>query len=81
MRHLYDTGESREIRMEIENVINSSTPKLARNGLCHVYFAYISGILLLKCNNELFSLQKIVCLPSSRKVTTMHVVELPEDSC
>eukprot|EP00066_Takifugu_rubripes_P016049 XP_011605315.1 PREDICTED: protein-methionine sulfoxide oxidase MICAL3 [Takifugu rubripes] len=31
LRHLYDTGESREIRMEIENVINSSTPKLARN--------------------------------------------------
>uniref|UniRef100_A0A674NWH1 F-actin monooxygenase n=1 Tax=Takifugu rubripes TaxID=31033 RepID=A0A674NWH1_TAKRU len=31
VRHLYDTGESREIRMEIENVINSSTPKLARN--------------------------------------------------
>ncbi|XP_029698174.1 protein-methionine sulfoxide oxidase mical3a isoform X7 [Takifugu rubripes] len=34
VRHLYDTGESREIRMEIENVINSSTPKLARNENC-----------------------------------------------
>ena len=33
MRHLCDTGESREMRIEIENVINSSTPKLARNGL------------------------------------------------
>ncbi|XP_068169344.1 protein-methionine sulfoxide oxidase mical3a isoform X25 [Antennarius striatus] len=31
MRHLCDTGESREMRIEIENVINSSTPKLARN--------------------------------------------------
>uniref|UniRef100_A0A3B4T3W6 F-actin monooxygenase n=1 Tax=Seriola dumerili TaxID=41447 RepID=A0A3B4T3W6_SERDU len=31
MRHLFDTGESREMRIEIENVINTSTPKLARN--------------------------------------------------
>uniref|UniRef100_A0A3Q1K3Q1 F-actin monooxygenase n=1 Tax=Anabas testudineus TaxID=64144 RepID=A0A3Q1K3Q1_ANATE len=31
VRHLFDTGESREMRVEIENVINSSTPKLARN--------------------------------------------------
>ncbi|XP_034391984.1 protein-methionine sulfoxide oxidase mical3a isoform X10 [Cyclopterus lumpus] len=31
VRHLCDTGESREMRIEIENVINSSTPKLARN--------------------------------------------------
>ncbi|XP_067445267.1 protein-methionine sulfoxide oxidase mical3a isoform X26 [Thunnus thynnus] len=31
VRHLVDTGESREMRIEIENVINSSTPKLARN--------------------------------------------------
>ncbi|XP_061773862.1 protein-methionine sulfoxide oxidase mical3a isoform X8 [Nerophis ophidion] len=31
VRHLIDTGESRELRVEIENVINSSTPKLARN--------------------------------------------------
>ncbi|KAM4734465.1 protein-methionine sulfoxide oxidase mical3a isoform 28-T31 [Anableps anableps] len=31
VRHLFDTGEGREIRIEIENVINSSTPKLARN--------------------------------------------------
>uniref|UniRef100_A0A3Q3XAL0 F-actin monooxygenase n=1 Tax=Mola mola TaxID=94237 RepID=A0A3Q3XAL0_MOLML len=30
MRHLCDTGESREMRIEMENVINSSTPKLAR---------------------------------------------------
>ncbi|XP_026167068.1 protein-methionine sulfoxide oxidase mical3a isoform X5 [Mastacembelus armatus] len=34
MRHLFDTGESREMRIEIENVINSSTPKLARNDNC-----------------------------------------------
>ncbi len=33
VRHFFDTGESREMRIEIENVINSSTPKLARNGL------------------------------------------------
>lgn len=33
VRHLFDTGESREMRIEIENVINTSTPKLARNGL------------------------------------------------
>uniref|UniRef100_A0A8C9Z346 F-actin monooxygenase n=1 Tax=Sander lucioperca TaxID=283035 RepID=A0A8C9Z346_SANLU len=31
VRHLCDTGESREMHIEIENVINSSTPKLARN--------------------------------------------------
>ncbi|XP_055365632.1 protein-methionine sulfoxide oxidase mical3a isoform X34 [Betta splendens] len=31
VRHLFDTGESREMRIEMENVINSSTPKLARN--------------------------------------------------
>ncbi|XP_039665555.1 protein-methionine sulfoxide oxidase mical3a isoform X22 [Perca fluviatilis] len=31
VRHLCDTGESREVHIEIENVINSSTPKLARN--------------------------------------------------
>ncbi|XP_056273736.1 protein-methionine sulfoxide oxidase mical3a isoform X5 [Pseudoliparis swirei] len=33
VRHLCDTdtGESREMRIEMENVINSSTPKLARN--------------------------------------------------
>ncbi|XP_061773855.1 protein-methionine sulfoxide oxidase mical3a isoform X1 [Nerophis ophidion] len=34
VRHLIDTGESRELRVEIENVINSSTPKLARNDYC-----------------------------------------------
>ncbi|XP_034444194.1 protein-methionine sulfoxide oxidase mical3a isoform X3 [Hippoglossus hippoglossus] len=34
MRHLFDTGESREMRIEIENVINTSTPKLARNEKC-----------------------------------------------
>ncbi|XP_061532814.1 protein-methionine sulfoxide oxidase mical3a isoform X4 [Phycodurus eques] len=31
VRHLIDTGESTEMRIEIENVINSSTPKLTRN--------------------------------------------------
>ncbi|KAM6937070.1 protein-methionine sulfoxide oxidase mical3a [Xenentodon cancila] len=31
VRHLFDTGECREIRIEIENVLNSSTPKLTRN--------------------------------------------------
>ncbi|XP_077938153.1 protein-methionine sulfoxide oxidase mical3a-like isoform X5 [Gasterosteus aculeatus] len=34
VRHLCDTGEPREMRIEIENVINSSTPKLARNDNC-----------------------------------------------
>ncbi|XP_028441276.1 protein-methionine sulfoxide oxidase mical3a isoform X9 [Perca flavescens] len=34
VRHLCDTGESREVHIEIENVINSSTPKLARNDNC-----------------------------------------------
>lgn len=38
VRHLIDTGESREMRIEIENVINSSTPKLARNGLYLLLF-------------------------------------------
>ncbi|XP_076841824.1 protein-methionine sulfoxide oxidase mical3a isoform X14 [Brachyhypopomus gauderio] len=31
VRHLIDTGESREIRLDVENVVNSSTPKLTRN--------------------------------------------------
>ncbi|XP_070762775.1 protein-methionine sulfoxide oxidase mical3a isoform X2 [Enoplosus armatus] len=34
VRHFLDTGESREMRIEMENVINSSTPKLARNDNC-----------------------------------------------
>ncbi|XP_060931846.1 protein-methionine sulfoxide oxidase mical3a [Limanda limanda] len=34
MRNLFDTGEPREMRIEIENVINTSTPKLARNENC-----------------------------------------------
>ncbi|XP_061631239.1 protein-methionine sulfoxide oxidase mical3a isoform X2 [Phyllopteryx taeniolatus] len=34
VRHLIDTGESTEMRIEIENVINSSTPKLTRNDNC-----------------------------------------------
>ncbi|XP_037111132.1 protein-methionine sulfoxide oxidase mical3a isoform X22 [Syngnathus acus] len=34
VRHLIDTGESAEMRIERENVINSSTPKLARNDNC-----------------------------------------------
>uniref|UniRef100_A0A3B3E164 Calponin-homology (CH) domain-containing protein n=1 Tax=Oryzias melastigma TaxID=30732 RepID=A0A3B3E164_ORYME len=35
VRHLVNTGEEipREIHIEIENVINSSTPKLARNSI------------------------------------------------
>ncbi|XP_076841839.1 protein-methionine sulfoxide oxidase mical3a isoform X16 [Brachyhypopomus gauderio] len=33
VRHLIDTGESREIRLDVENVVNSSTPKLTRNEL------------------------------------------------
>ncbi|KAM6945983.1 protein-methionine sulfoxide oxidase mical3a [Aplochiton taeniatus] len=31
VRQFYDTGEVKEMRIEIENIINSSTPKLARN--------------------------------------------------
>ncbi|KAM9481277.1 protein-methionine sulfoxide oxidase mical3a isoform 19-T20 [Clarias gariepinus] len=31
VRHLIDTGETREIRIDMENVVNSSTPKLMRN--------------------------------------------------
>ncbi|KAI5623875.1 protein-methionine sulfoxide oxidase mical3a isoform X4 [Silurus asotus] len=31
VRHLVDTGENREIRIDMENVVNSSTPKLTRN--------------------------------------------------
>uniref|UniRef100_A0A8B9KSJ2 F-actin monooxygenase n=1 Tax=Astyanax mexicanus TaxID=7994 RepID=A0A8B9KSJ2_ASTMX len=33
VRHLIDTGENREIRIDMENVVNSSTPKLTRNEL------------------------------------------------
>ncbi|XP_060734133.1 protein-methionine sulfoxide oxidase mical3a isoform X20 [Tachysurus vachellii] len=31
VRHLIDTGEAREIRIDMENVVNASTPKLTRN--------------------------------------------------
>ncbi|KAI4904471.1 hypothetical protein NFI96_015129 [Prochilodus magdalenae] len=31
VRHLIDTGENKEIRIDMENVVNSSTPKLTRN--------------------------------------------------
>ncbi|XP_036373693.1 protein-methionine sulfoxide oxidase mical3a-like isoform X2 [Megalops cyprinoides] len=31
VRHLIDTGESRDLRIDLENVVNSSTPKLTRN--------------------------------------------------
>ncbi|XP_067246179.1 protein-methionine sulfoxide oxidase mical3a isoform X35 [Chanodichthys erythropterus] len=31
VRHLLDTGETRDLRVDIENVVNSSTPKLTRN--------------------------------------------------
>ncbi|XP_062318262.1 protein-methionine sulfoxide oxidase mical3a isoform X38 [Osmerus eperlanus] len=31
VRHLVDTGEQRDMRIEMENVVNSSTPKLTRN--------------------------------------------------
>lgn len=69
VRHLFDTGESREMRIEIENVINASTPKLARNGLYPLHFINTPLIclyqcrillqsLLLKCNNEtIFTLE------------------------
>lgn len=45
VRHLFDTGESREMRIEMENVINSSTPKLARNGLCLVHFCSVGDVM------------------------------------
>lgn len=32
VRHLLDTGETRDLRVDMENVVNSSTPKLTRNG-------------------------------------------------
>uniref|UniRef100_A0A8C9RI68 F-actin monooxygenase n=1 Tax=Scleropages formosus TaxID=113540 RepID=A0A8C9RI68_SCLFO len=31
VRHLIDTGESRDLRVDMENVVNASTPKLLRN--------------------------------------------------
>ncbi|XP_056334585.1 protein-methionine sulfoxide oxidase mical3a isoform X1 [Danio aesculapii] len=31
VRHLLDTGETRDLRVDMENVVNSSTPKLTRN--------------------------------------------------
>uniref|UniRef100_A0A8C2IRF2 F-actin monooxygenase n=1 Tax=Cyprinus carpio TaxID=7962 RepID=A0A8C2IRF2_CYPCA len=31
VRHLLDTGEIRDLRVDMENVVNSSTPKLTRN--------------------------------------------------
>ncbi|XP_067276259.1 protein-methionine sulfoxide oxidase mical3a isoform X6 [Pseudorasbora parva] len=31
LRHLLDTGEARDLRVDMENVVNSSTPKLTRN--------------------------------------------------
>ncbi|XP_046889343.1 protein-methionine sulfoxide oxidase mical3a isoform X2 [Hypomesus transpacificus] len=34
VRHLVDTGEQTDMRIEMENVVNSSTPKLTRNDHC-----------------------------------------------
>ncbi|XP_018602841.1 protein-methionine sulfoxide oxidase mical3a-like isoform X2 [Scleropages formosus] len=34
VRHLIDTGESRDLRVDMENVVNASTPKLLRNDSC-----------------------------------------------
>uniref|UniRef100_A0A671S5F8 F-actin monooxygenase n=1 Tax=Sinocyclocheilus anshuiensis TaxID=1608454 RepID=A0A671S5F8_9TELE len=31
VRHLLDTGETRDLRVDMENVVNSSSPKLTRN--------------------------------------------------
>ncbi|XP_034982855.2 F-actin-monooxygenase MICAL3 isoform X17 [Zootoca vivipara] len=31
VRHLYDTGDLKDIHLEIENLVNSRTPKLSRN--------------------------------------------------
>ncbi|KAK7151877.1 hypothetical protein R3I94_008273 [Phoxinus phoxinus] len=31
VRHLLDTGETRDLRVDMENAVNSSTPKLTRN--------------------------------------------------
>ncbi|XP_016130137.1 protein-methionine sulfoxide oxidase mical3a-like, partial [Sinocyclocheilus grahami] len=31
VRHLLDTGEARDLRVDMENVVNSSSPKLTRN--------------------------------------------------
>ncbi|XP_052008875.1 protein-methionine sulfoxide oxidase mical3a isoform X4 [Xyrauchen texanus] len=31
VRHLLDTGETRDLHIDMENVVNSSTPKLSRN--------------------------------------------------
>ncbi|XP_052008871.1 protein-methionine sulfoxide oxidase mical3a isoform X1 [Xyrauchen texanus] len=33
VRHLLDTGETRDLHIDMENVVNSSTPKLSRNEL------------------------------------------------
>ncbi|XP_051580530.1 LOW QUALITY PROTEIN: protein-methionine sulfoxide oxidase mical3a-like [Myxocyprinus asiaticus] len=33
VRHLIDTGETRDLHIDMENVVNSSTPKLTRNEL------------------------------------------------
>ncbi|XP_035257367.1 LOW QUALITY PROTEIN: protein-methionine sulfoxide oxidase mical3a [Anguilla anguilla] len=35
VRHLIDTGESRDLRIDMENVVNSSTPNLTRNDGVH----------------------------------------------
>lgn len=33
VRHLYDSGETKDIHLEMENLVNSrTTPKLTRNG-------------------------------------------------
>ncbi|XP_015208646.2 protein-methionine sulfoxide oxidase mical3a isoform X24 [Lepisosteus oculatus] len=36
VRHLIDTGESRDPRVEMENAVNSQTPKLSRNDNCQL---------------------------------------------
>ncbi|MEQ2206699.1 hypothetical protein XENOCAPTIV_001840, partial [Xenoophorus captivus] len=51
VRHLFDTGEGKEIRIEIENVINSSTPKLARNGLYFISFIFLNHMTHILVSN------------------------------
>lgn len=52
VRHLYNTGDLKDIHLEIENFVNSRTPKLTRNGrpaCCPIAF----GILELdQCRNK-----------------------------
>lgn len=61
VRHLYNTGDLKDIHLEIENFVNSRTPKLTRNGrpcYCSIPF----GILGLNQCRACGAMSLVYCL-------------------